>query len=295
MLSVLIPTYNYSAVNLVKTLNNQLQNKDIPYEIICLDNGSKSKTDLLNDEINTLPCCNFNSLDKDVGRSKIRNLLAEQARYEWLLFLDSDVLPTSDEFISNYIDSINNHKVIFGGLKYYDNKPSNNYMLRWIYGKKREEISLEKRNLNPNEYFSSANFLISKKVFISVKFDEMLVDYGHEDTLLAIELVNREISIHQIDNPVYHLGLDENMVFIQKTRQAVENLYLLFDQKKINSENSRLLSRFSDVRKLKLRKVLIFLFRKYSDKMELNLISNNPSLKLYDIYRLSYLCVISKK
>jgi len=295
MLSVLIPTYNYSVVSLVKTLYSQLQDKDFSFEIICLDNGSKSKTDLLNEEINSIPFCNFNCLEKDVGRSKIRNLLAERSKYEWLLFLDSDVLPSSDRFIANYLEATYNNQVVYGGLKYDDNKPQKELKLRWVYGKKREEVLYEKRKLDPNKHFSSANFLINKKVFNRVRFDESLTEYGHEDTLLAIELVNRNNLIHQIDNAVYHLGLDENLVFIQKTRKAVENLYLLENKNKIKPENSKLLKSYSNIKKLKMKKILAILFNEYSYLMERNLISENPSLKVYDLYKLSYLCSISKK
>ena len=294
MLSILIPTYNYNVVKLIKSLYKQLQNKEIKFEIICFDNGSNSEINLLNKEINDIPNCFFNCLDKDVGRSKIRNLLAEEAKYDWLLFLDSDVLPVSEQFMDNYIKSLEKNKVVYGGLKYYDQRPSKEFMLRWVYGKKREEVGLKKRNSNPNKHFSSANFLIKKKVFNRVKFDEELVEYGHEDTLLAVELVNRNISIHQIDNPVYHLGLDNNSVFLQKTKKAVENLYLLQEQKKLDASNSKLLKRFSEFKRVKMDRRLAKLFINYSKIMERNLNSKNPSLKVYDFYKLSYLCSISK-
>ena len=42
MLSVLIPTYNYNAVSLVKELHKQLLDSNIVFEIICIDDGSKS-------------------------------------------------------------------------------------------------------------------------------------------------------------------------------------------------------------------------------------------------------------
>ena len=50
------------------------------------------------------------------------NLLAERSKYEWLLFLDSDVLPSSDRFIANYLEATYNNQVVYGGLKYDDNK-----------------------------------------------------------------------------------------------------------------------------------------------------------------------------
>jgi len=179
-------------------------------------------------------------------------------------------------------------------LKYSNNTPSKEFMLRWVYGKSREEVPIEKRNLKPDKYFSSANFLINRKVFNTVRFDEDLTKYGHEDTMLAVELVNNNISIHQIDNPVYHLGLDENQIFIEKTKKAIENLFMLLNQKKIEPDYNKLLKRFSDVKKMKMKKILSLIFNNYSKKMETNLKSKKPSLKIYDLYKLSYLCSISE-
>ena len=41
MMSILIPTYNYNAFPLVKAIYEQAQNIDIPFEIICRDDGSQ--------------------------------------------------------------------------------------------------------------------------------------------------------------------------------------------------------------------------------------------------------------
>ena len=216
MLSILIPTYNYEVVSLVNSLIRQLKKQDNPYEIICFDNGSDLEVNTINQEINKLDGCYYESLKKNGGRSKVRNLLAQKAKYNWLLFLDADVLPVSENFTQNYFDLIikNSIKVAFGGLKYKE-KPTRDKMLRWVYGKSREEIPLHTREKNPQEHFTSANFLIKKEVFEKFKFDESLVEYGYEDTLLALDLKKSNIQIIQIDNPVYHLGIDKSGIFFE--------------------------------------------------------------------------------
>ncbi|MEN8186871.1 MAG: glycosyltransferase family 2 protein, partial [Bacteroidota bacterium] len=65
MFSILIPTYNYSAVLLVKTLQKQLLNQEIPFEIICFDNGSNGEANSDNEKINRLEFCRFKALKKD--------------------------------------------------------------------------------------------------------------------------------------------------------------------------------------------------------------------------------------
>ena len=294
MLSVLIPTYNYNVVPLVKALYVQLEKQNILFEIIIFDNASNSILNIENQKINKIKFCYFISLDQDVGRSKIRNLLAQKSKYNWLLFLDADVLPVKENFIKNYLTSIyNDEKVVYGGLKYKDEKPSNNKLLRWVYGKSREEIPVKKRNLHPNNHFSSANFLIYKNIFNIYKFDESLTKYGHEDTLLGLELVRNNITIAQIENPVYHLGLDESTLFLNKTRAAVENLLKLQKQGKITKEDSKLLKQYFSIKKFKTVKLLALLFNKSKKNMEKNLISNKPSLLVFDLYKLGYLCSIT--
>lgn len=297
MLSVLIPTYNYLVISLVKSLHQQLLEQKIPFEIISFDNGSESKLNLKNEEINKINFCKFISLNNNGGRSKIRNLLAQNAKYDWLLFLDADVLPVSEKFIKNYLETTktNIQKVVYGGLKYDDIKPSKDKLLRWVYGKNREEIPLKTRNLNPSQHFSSANFLINKTVFNKIQFDEELTEYGHEDTLLAISLKNKNIEIHQIDNPVFHMGLDVNNIFIEKSKKAIENLMYLQKQQKIKSNEIKLLKSFENLKKIKLNSIISFFYKKYSKKMESNLNSNKPSLFIYDIYKIGYLCSIFEK
>lgn len=297
MLSLLIPTYNYVAVTLVKSLYEQLKGQNISFEIICFDNGSKSMVNLKNEKINNIEFCVFVSLRKNGGRSKIRNLLADKAKYSWLLFLDADVLPVSEKFIKNYLDTlrIENQNVIYGGIKYDSNIPPDDEKLRWVYGKAREEISLKERQLNPDGYFSSANFLIKKSLFQQIKFDESLIEYGHEDTLLAINLIKKKISINQIDNPVYHLGLDKSKQFVVKTKKSIENLIYLRNQQKISSMDNKLLERFESLKKMKLNHLFSFLFKKFSKTMEYNLYSKLPSIFVYDLYKLGYICFVSKE
>ena len=291
MLSILIPTYNYEVISLVKSLHKQLNNQNNPYEILCFDNGSNSEVISINQEINKLDHCYYNPLEKNGGRSKIRNLLAQKAKYDWLLFLDADVLPVTENFIQTYFESISkkNQMVAFGGLQYQE-KPSSGRILRWVYGKSREEIPIEIRKKNPQEYFTSANFLIKKSIFQQYKFDESLIEYGYEDTLLAIELKKNNIQITQLDNPVYHLGIDKSEVFLAKTEESIKNILALYKQSKVGIHDFKILKIYDQIKKYKMLNIFNLGFKKASKSMEKNLLSDNPSLFIYDMYKLGYLC-----
>ena len=104
MLSILIPTYNYDCTRLVSDLHQQAALSGIDYEIIVADDASptyiyKEK----NREINALPHCRLIELEENVGRARIRNLLADEAQYEWLLFMDADAEVIGPHYISNYL------------------------------------------------------------------------------------------------------------------------------------------------------------------------------------------------
>jgi len=142
VLSILIPVYNYDVVSLVKKLHEQAMELNISFEIICLDDASNLFTNE-NQQINQFHNGSFVILEKNIGRSAIRNLLAEKAAYQNLLFLDADTFPVHENFLLNYISKIDNReKIIYGGILYEKSKPSKEKLLRWIYGAKREALSV---------------------------------------------------------------------------------------------------------------------------------------------------------
>jgi glycosyltransferase involved in cell wall biosynthesis len=252
MLSVLIPTYNYNAFILVNTIHQQLVLAQIAFEIICFDDGSKSELNVENEKINSLENARFKVLENNIGRSAIRNLLAKEATHKWLLFLDADVLPTNNQFIKNYIACFNTTKTVFCGGLLYQHKKENLDLLRYKFGKKHEEISLEIRKKNPNKYFFTSNFLIEKEVFKTVIFEETLKKYGREDLLFSLKLIKSDYKIEHLENEVYHLGIDENKVFVAKTKKAMENLVFLEEEHLIENEEIALLKVAKNLKNFKL-------------------------------------------
>ena len=63
---------------------------------------------------------------------------------------------------------------------------------------------------NPYHSFKSNNFLIRKSIFSKIRFNENITSYGHEDTQLSLEFKKNKIKILQIDNVVYHDGIENN-------------------------------------------------------------------------------------
>jgi len=148
MLSVLIPTYNYNVQPLVANIQQQCKLANLAFEVLVLDDASKSFHQE-NEAINELEHCSYEILPQNIGRSAIRNLLAERACYDWLLFLDADVFPKSENFIETYLRAIQQDpkEVIYGGIVYQADKPANDQLLRWTYGNEREALAVEKRKV----------------------------------------------------------------------------------------------------------------------------------------------------
>ena len=70
MLSILIPTYNYNTLKLVKDLQLQGVKSDIDFEILVLDDASTDiKCITENKEINFLEHCSFLENKKNSGRT----------------------------------------------------------------------------------------------------------------------------------------------------------------------------------------------------------------------------------
>ena len=295
MLSILIPVYNYSVYPLVSELQKQCLESNIQFEILCQDDAS-NLFKIENEKINSLENCNFSVNNLNVGRGKNINFLAEKSKYEWLLIMDCDTFPTQNNYIQKYISQINEaEKVVFGGIEYKKEKPSSDQLLRWFYGNARESISVEKRNTNPNGSALTSNILIQKKVFNSNKFNDSITKYGYEDLVFLSDLKKKGVLVKHIDNPTYHLGLETSEQFLAKTKIALENLKSISENNSINNSESKILQVYNVFKKLYLTTFISTIFKKIERNLEHNLLSKNPSLFLFDLYKLGYYCTIKSR
>jgi len=292
MLSILIPTYNYNIVKIVNDLRQQALEQLIDFEIIVMEDGS-SLFLKENKEIEKLENCKYIALDKNIGRSAIRNKLAEDAKYEHLLFMDCDAGVCSTHFIEKYISFCNEECVVIGGTAYSQNEHNLDFSLRLKYGRMREARNAIERTKNN---FSTFNFLISKSIFNRVRFDESIRGYGHEDMLFGHQILQFGYAFIQIDNPLIHKGLDDNFTFIRKTEEGTRNLYIIFKSGNFPFlvSESKLLKMYIRIEKLRLRRLFALLFTILRSILCYLLSSKNPSLLLYDFYKLLYICKISE-
>lgn len=285
MLSVLIPIFNFEVLDSIQTLAQQAKACNIPFEILCVDDGSEAKYKSANRAISKIEHVQYKELDENIGRTKIRNLLAQKAQYENLLFLDCDIR-IEKGFIKKYLKHTQKGQVVCGGVSYEQKEAVKEERLRWHYGRKREAKSASLRNQSPYQSFTACNMLAPKKVITQHPFDEQLLQYGHEDTLLGIEFKKAPITVVHIDNPIIHLGLDDNADFLAKTVMGLENLDLLIRKGKISKD----IKLYRYYRLLKVSRPLLRpLFKVIHQWTKKALTKGSSSLFLFDLFKLTYL------
>ena len=288
MLSILIPIYNFQVVQLVQDLHQQCEACAIPYEIIGFDDGSTSEFKATNKKINQLSNVIYKELPQNLGRAKIRNHLAKAATYPYLLFMDCDSKVKDNQYIKNYIQHLQPTTLLYGGRIYAALPPKNKGLqLHYFFGKHREEILTEERKLKPYYSFMTNNFLIPKALFLDIQFEESIKGYGHEDTLFGIALQQQQIPILHINNPLEHIGLEQQEVFLKKQRTAIKNLYVLHQKEPLLE--TKLLSTFVACKKWKIGGMVLLVLQLLTPIIQQQLKTESPNLFFLDLFKLHHL------
>ena len=295
MLSVLIPIYNWDITDLVNGLYEQLSDSGVAFEIIAADDASDESYHQQNQSIASRQEIAYIHHAKNLGRSKLRNSLAKQAQYPYLLFMDCDAAIKSHRFIEDYIALIRQEEntpfVALGGVAYRETPPPSSQKLRWHYGKQREEISAHIRQQQPYKSFTPFNLLIARSIFDTITFDESLTTYGNEDTLFGFELKQHQIKIIHIDNPLYHEGLDENEVYLKKIETAIDNLVRIMQQSTLDRTfiaDNKLLTTYYRCKQKRIAPLIKFFYILMRPILKWG-ICKRYNLLFLDFYKLGYL------
>ena len=254
MLSILIPCRHYDCSELVAELHRQCKDVGLEYEILVGDDNG----------------------EKPLGRAAMRNQLLEKSQYDYVLFMDADAMVCRLDFIRKYWNHKDEAPVILGGLETPDKPKEKGYMLRWKY----ENANKTKEN------FTVFNAFFSKSIFERVRFDdEKCKSYGHEDTLFGVDLQKNGILPLYINNPLIHNGIDTSEAFLKKSEIAIENLIKIGEPL---VSRTHLGGMGISLKKLHLAFVVKGLFRMFKSSIRRNLLSEKPSLKLFQFYKLGY-------
>lgn len=284
-LSILIPCYNCQCVELVKGLVTQCEDiEGLHYEVIVADDGSTDKhLCLLNEELLNLEHVRYITREKNIGRACIRNFLVQQATYEWVLFVDSDLSIIREDYILSYIQLDSTFLVAYGSYEVGNENTTN---LRYLYEKDAApKHTMEQRKLHPYHHLHTANLMMKRTTALTYPFDERFKRYGFEDVLLGKELQEHNVCIAQINNPLLFDHFETNDSYMEKTEEALQTLYTFRNEL---SGFSSLLTVNYHLRRWGLHYLILFIFQQKRRKWRTILCGERPNLKLYIIYKLGF-------
>lgn len=292
-ISILIPTYNDPCLSLVRTLRGQLSALSVDWEIIVADDCSTSQSVREeNAQIDTLDGCRVEWRERNTGRAAIRNHLAQVAKGDWLLFIDSDMVIRRKDFVEKYLTGLGEgHFVLYGGYEVNanpDSSPSHcggvGGGLRFVYEKENEhKHTVEQRRQQPYRDFHTSNFMISRDVMLRIPFNENFKMYGYEDVLLGKQLKDAGIPIRHIDNPVSFEKFESNEDFIRKTEESIRTQ---LDFRELLADYSTLIQFGDKISRLHLSWLLHLAYKAMGKMLRKRLCSGSPSTLLLNIYKL---------
>ena len=313
-LSILIPTYNNVCVELVKSLQAQaalLASSKSPsissssfssksdknfylsltfkYEILVADDGSTDSSSIESNRlINSLEHCRYIERKQNVGRAAIRNFLAQEAKYPWLLFIDSNMQVINKDYLAQY-QKAKECDVIYGGYQVERDAETQKrlqYNLRYAFELASPQNSDHLlRQANPYGDFHTSNFIVKRNILLSLPFDERFTHYGYEDVLWGKVLKDNHICIKHINNPLGYQHFIGNMSFILKTEESLRTLYLFRTELK---GYSKVIDYAHHIKSWHLYPICQHLFPSLSLPIKARLTGNKPSIFWFNIYKLLY-------
>ena len=227
-LSILIPTYNYVCLPLVRELHRQASEMGgLEFEIVVAEDGSDQPDNIArNAEITALSHCKHIVREENVGRAVIRNQLADMANMPWLLFIDSDMRVVSPHFVERYLQTPDEWGVVYGGNTTKGGAWTDERLLRVRYEQAAErQFTPQQRAKHPYNHLTTSNILVSKRVMQAVPFDSRFLTYGYEDVFWGMSLAQKGIEVAHINNPIGFNHYDSNVVFVGKTIEGLHTLY----------------------------------------------------------------------
>ena len=295
-LSILIPVFNYDCTSLIDGLCLQasaLEQKGVQIEIVIAEDGSADASALqANAALASKPYCRYIVRQENVGRAAIRNFLAQESRYTWLLFLDCDMQLPHSHFLADYLDS-SGTEVVDGGFGVTENRQLMGRNLRYTYeycSQKRH--SLQERTKNPYRSFRTTNFMIRRDIMLRYPFDERFRHYGYEDVLFGKVLKKNGIGISHIDNPMMLTDVETNAVFVAKTE---ESLHTLHQFRSDLLGFSRLLTAVENINSRFTKGMLRMVHRLFGRLERRWLCGRHPNLKVFNLYKIGYYLELEKQ
>jgi len=233
LLSVLIPYFKDDPTALLHALLSQTAELE-DVEILIYDDGTGDA------ELNAKVCAAVKSAhspvhliiaDENKGRSTARNALQENAKADWVLFLDADMRPVSHHFLKDYVKLVQADAadVIFGGFTVPEQAESADQELHRALSEVSDCLSLAARQTAGPQFVASSNLAVRKVVLAEEGFDATFSGWGWEDSEWAARVAKR-FELTHADIPALHLGLESTETLLRRFETSGHN-YVRFTEK----------------------------------------------------------------
>lgn len=264
--TIAIPSYNrYTYLKeIIKRLYYQIKKIDLKIEILLIDDASTDSTYLIKKDY---PKINYIKNEINLGISKTRNLLVKNSNSKYIIFIDSDIIP-SDNLIIEHIKNAKENTIIQGINILI---PNINYI------NKKKNILTD----SSTSMFDTSNLCIEKKLIEEENYFDENFYYGWEDLELGLRL-KRNKNIKFIKNKLaigYHIknfpiNLEEE--FHKEKQRAKGAIYFYDKYKSLEVKTITQINTFSYLYFLLIKSIFfynsfLFLSKKLYDKNFYNL------------------------
>jgi hypothetical protein len=160
------------------------------------------------------------------GRAQARNRLIRCASGRYILFVDADMMPADDRFLSRYLDIARRESaaIVFGGFTTRGSAVTRQTRLHHDLSERADCLPAIDRSLRGAYAVASNNLLVRADVLARHAFDPDFTGWGWEDTEWAVRATDDGFGLIHIDNPAVHVGLDTTETVLKKYREAGMNL-----------------------------------------------------------------------
>jgi len=222
-LSVLTPFHRHNPSALLAALGNAPKG----VEFILLDDGSGCAgllADVLTAAARIGAPAKVIVWGANRGRAAARNRLIQEARGEYVLFLDADMAPDSPRFLLDWLAIVQMQRpyVAFGGLSVRQTHRSAETALHEALFGRADCRPAHVRQRKPAQSIATANLLVRRDFLTQTPFDENYVGWGFEDVDWALTAAQHAPILH-VDIPASHNGLDCVDTLMRKYAEAGPN------------------------------------------------------------------------